>query len=99
MKLYVLDVPLTTVVNKILRNHIVSSQRSSTNIDYIIAGKDFFRRVFSSIDENSIEECGRELGYAVVNEYISSFFPEINSRTLIDTHVTHDRRQAVSHFD
>lgn len=75
-------VPLSNLVNKILRNYLVA-QKHPEKVGFILTSKDFFRMVFAKIDEKSIENYGKELGYAVVSEYTSSFFPEINSNTLI----------------
>ena len=75
-------VPLSNLVNKILKDYVsVDQQREKTG--FVLTSKDFFRRVFGKIDEKSIEEYGKELGYAIVSEYTSSFFPEINSYTLV----------------
>jgi hypothetical protein len=75
-------VPLSNIVNKILKDY-VSVELHSEKTGLILTSKDFFRRVFNKIDEKSIEEYGKELGYAIVSEYTSSFFPEINSNTLV----------------
>jgi hypothetical protein len=77
------EIPLSNLVNRILRNYLVTQLRSENN-DFILTKKDFFRRVFAKIDgERSIQDYGKELGYAVVSEYTSAFFPEITSHTLI----------------
>jgi hypothetical protein len=75
-------VPLSNLVNKILRNYLVTQLRSEKT-GFILVSKDFFRGVFDKIDEKSIGDYGKDLGYTVVSEYMSSYFPEINSHTLI----------------
>jgi hypothetical protein len=76
------DIPLSNLVNKILRNYL-QTEMPSEKSGYILTSKDFFRRMFSKVDEKSIEEYGRELGYAIADEYTYLYFPQIDSSTII----------------
>jgi hypothetical protein len=75
-------VPLSNRVNKILKDY-TSADLLPEKTGFILTSKDFFRKLFGKIDQKYIEEYGKELGYAIVSEYTSSFFPEINSNTLV----------------
>ena len=66
----------SNLVNKILKDHL-AMELHPERADFIITNKDFFRRIFNKIEDNSIEDFGGELAYSVVSEYTSSFFPEI----------------------
>jgi hypothetical protein len=76
------DIPLSNLVNKILRNYLRTEMHPEKS-GYILTSKDFFRRMFSKVDEKSIEEYGRELGYAIADEYTYLYFPQIDSYTII----------------
>jgi hypothetical protein len=51
---------------------------------FILVSKDFLRKVFSKIEKaEDIEEFGRELGLTTAKEYVSYFFPQVNSKSLV----------------
>lgn len=53
-------------------------------LGFILVSKDFLRRVFSKIEKaEDIEEFGRELGLTTAKEYVSYFFPQVNSDSLV----------------
>jgi hypothetical protein len=53
-------------------------------LGFILVSKDFLRKVFSKIEKaEDIEEFGRELGLTMAKEYVSYFFPQVNSKSLI----------------
>lgn len=53
-------------------------------LGFILVSKDFLRKVFSKIEKaEDIEEFGRELGLTTAKEYVSYFFPQVNSNSLI----------------
>lgn len=53
-------------------------------LGFILVSKDFLRKVFSKIEkEEDIEEFGRELGLTTAKEYVSYFFPQVNSDSLV----------------
>jgi hypothetical protein len=52
-------------------------------LGFILVSKDMLRKTFSRLNENDIEEFGRELGLTVAKEYISHFFPQVNNATLV----------------
>jgi hypothetical protein len=52
-------------------------------LGFLRINKDFLRKIFIYLDEKNIEQIAKELGSTIANEYVSSFFPEINSNTLI----------------
>jgi hypothetical protein len=76
------DIPLSNLVNKILKNYLQTEMHSEKS-GYILTSKDFFRRMFSKVDEKSIEGYGRELGYAIADEYTYLYFPQIDSYTIV----------------
>lgn len=45
--------------------------------------KDFLRTVLSVIPTNEAEELGKTLGFSLADEYVSAFFPPLDSLTLI----------------
>ena len=75
-------VPLSNLVNRILRDYLAVELQYEKS-DFIRMNKEFFRRAFNMIDDADIDTFGREIGYAVANEYTSSFFPELNSYTIV----------------
>jgi hypothetical protein len=53
-------------------------------LGFILVSKDFLRKVFTKIEKaEDIEEFGRELGLTTAKEYVSYFFPQVNSNSLI----------------
>jgi hypothetical protein len=76
------DIPLSNLVNTILKNYLAADTHSEKS-GYVITSKDFFRRMFSRVDDKYIGECGRELGHAVVDEYTYLYFPQLDSNSVI----------------
>ena len=65
--------PLTTFVFK----------RKTSQWGFLVS-KDFLRKVFSKIEKaEDIEEFGQELGLTTAKEYVSYFFPQVNSNSLV----------------
>ena len=53
-------------------------------LGFILVSKDFLRKVFSKIEKaEDIEEFGQELGLTTAKEYVSYFFPQVNSNSLV----------------
>ena len=53
-------------------------------LGFILVSKDFLRKVFDIIEnENHIEDFGREFGLTIAKEYVSYFYPQVNSNTLV----------------
>jgi len=76
-------VPTSSLVNKILEIYF-TSEMYFEQLGFILVSKDFLRKVFSKIErEKDIEEFGRELGLTTAKEYVSYFFPQVNSHTLV----------------
>jgi hypothetical protein len=76
-------VPTSSLVNKILEIYF-TSEMYFEQLGFILVSKDFLRKVFSKIEkERDIEEFGRELGLTTAKEYVSYFFPQVNSHTLV----------------
>jgi predicted HicB family RNase H-like nuclease len=76
-------VSFNSLVNKTLKNY-VTSEMYFEQLGFILVSKDFLRKTFLKFeDEKYIEEFGRELGLTVSKEYISYFFPQVNSCTLV----------------
>jgi hypothetical protein len=76
-------VSFNNLVNKTLKNY-VTSEMYFEQLGFILVSKDFLRKTFSRLNENDIEEFGRELGLTVAKEYISYFFPQVNNTTLVE---------------
>lgn len=73
---------LSNLVNKIFRDYLIVELQPKKP-ELISTDKDFFRRIFNKIDDADIEDFGREISYAVMDEYVSLFFPDINSSTMV----------------
>jgi hypothetical protein len=76
-------ISFNNLVNKTLKNY-VTSEMYFEQLGFILVSKDFLRKTFSRLNENDIEEFGRELGLTVAKEYISYFFPEVSNTTLVE---------------
>ena len=76
-------ITVSVLVNNILENY-VNSEMYFEQLGFILVSKDFLRKVFSKIEKaEDIEEFGRELGLTTAKEYVSYFFPQVNSDSLI----------------
>jgi hypothetical protein len=75
-------VSLGSLVNSILENY-VSSEMYFEQLGFLLVSKDFLRKTFNAIpsnnEQNTIDEFAKELGNTVAKEYVSYFFPEVNS--------------------
>ncbi|HJT49033.1 MAG TPA: hypothetical protein VJ729_12700 [Nitrososphaeraceae archaeon] len=76
-------VSLSSLVNKTLENY-VTSEMYFEELGFILVSKDFLRKTFYELKENNLEKLGRDLGMTVAQEYVSYFFPEVNSDTLVN---------------
>ena len=76
-------VSFNSLVNKTLKNY-VTSEMYFEQLGFILVSKDFLRKTFCRLNENDIEEFGRELGLSVAREYMSYFFPQVNNTTLVE---------------
>jgi hypothetical protein len=85
------DISLSYLVNIILKDYFKTEVHSEKS-GYISTSKDFFRRMFSKVEEKSIQDYGRELGYAIVSEYTYLYFPNINHNTIVQFLETWFRR-------
>jgi hypothetical protein len=75
---------LSSLVNKTLKNY-VTSEMFFEELGFILVSKDFLRKIFSSklvSDQTHLEEFGKELGLTVAKEYVTYFFPEVNSHSM-----------------
>jgi hypothetical protein len=75
-------VSLSSLVNKTLENYVTCDMYFE-ELGFILVSKEFLRKTFSELNEKHVEELGRDLGLAVAKEYVSYFFPEVNSDTLV----------------
>jgi hypothetical protein len=76
-------ISVSNLVNKILKNY-VTHEMQFEELGFILVSKDFLRKIFSVIDdEKDIQEFGREIGIAMAKEYVSYFYPHVNSITLV----------------
>lgn len=75
-------VTLSSLVNRILENYM-TSEIYFEELGFILMSKDFLRKTFNELNEQRVEELGKELGLTVAKEYVSYFFPEVNTDSLI----------------
>jgi hypothetical protein len=52
-------------------------------LGFILVSKTFLRKIFDRLDEKDIEEIGKEYGLIIAEEYVSYFYSQVNSNTLI----------------
>ncbi len=75
-------ISVNSLINKILKNY-VTSEMYFEQLGFLLVSKDFLRKTFAELqDEKRISEFGKELGLTVAKEYVSYFFPQLNSNTL-----------------
>jgi hypothetical protein len=75
-------ITFNSLINKTLKNYVISEMHFE-QLGFLLVSKNFLRKIFSSeLDENKITEYGRELGMIAAKEYVSFFFPEVNSNTV-----------------
>jgi hypothetical protein len=76
-------VSVSSLVNTILRNY-VTHEMQFEELGFILVSKDFLRKIFNVIeDEKHIEDFGKEFGATIAKEYVSYFYPQVNSPTLV----------------
>ena len=76
-------ITISGLVNNILENY-VNSEMYFEQLGFILVSKDFLRKVFNKIEKaEDIEEFGQELGLTSAKEYVSYFFPQVNSNSLV----------------
>ena len=57
---------------------------SFEELGFILVSKDFLRKIFSVIEnEKHIHDFGKEFGATMAKEYVSYFYPQVNSNTLV----------------
>jgi hypothetical protein len=76
-------VSFNNLVNRTLKNY-VTSEMYFEQLGFILVSKDFLRNTFSRLNENDIEEFGRDLGLTVAREYMLYFFPQVNNATIVE---------------
>jgi hypothetical protein len=76
-------ISVSSLVNKILKNYITHEMQFE-ELGFILVSKDFLRKIFNVIeDEKHIEDFGNEFGATIAKEYVSYFYPQVNSDTLV----------------
>ena len=76
-------ISVSSLVNRKLKNY-VTHEMQFEELGFILVSKDFLRKVFDIIEnENHIEDFGREFGLTIAKEYVSYFYPQVNSNTLV----------------
>ena len=76
-------ISVSSLVNKILKNY-VTHEMQFEELGFILVSKDFLRKIFSVIDDQKhIEDFGKEFGTTMAKEYVSYFYPQVNSHTLV----------------
>jgi hypothetical protein len=76
-------ISVSSFVNKILKNY-VTHEMQFEELGFVLVSKDFLRKIFDVIeDEKHIEDFGKEFGATIAKEYVSYFYPQVNSVTLI----------------
>ena len=72
-------ISVSSLVNRTLKNY-VTHEMQFEELGFILVSKDFLRRLFNIIEnENHIEDFGREFGLTIAKEYVSYFYPQVNS--------------------
>jgi hypothetical protein len=74
---------LSSFVNKTLENY-VTSEMYFEELGFILVSKDFLRKTFAELNGSNVEELGRNIGLTVAREYVSYFFPQVTSDTLVN---------------
>jgi hypothetical protein len=75
-------ISFNSIINKTLKNY-VTSEMHFEQLGFLLVSKDFLRKTFAELqDEKRLEELGNELGFTVAKEYVSYFFPKVDSCTL-----------------
>lgn len=76
-------ISVSNLVNKILRNY-VTHEMQFEELGFILVSKDFLRKIFNVVDdEKDIQDFGKEFGTTMAKEYVSYFYPQVNSITLV----------------
>src|SRR5947209_17917122 len=76
-------ISLSSLINKTLEDYATCDMYFE-QLGFILVSKDFLRNVFGQLKEKKdIEEIGRRLGQTIAKEYVSYFYPEVNSTTLV----------------
>ena len=76
-------ISVSSLVNKILKNY-VTHEMQFEELGFILVSKDFLRKIFSVVDdEKDIQDFGKEFGTTIAKEYVSYFYPQVNSNTLV----------------
>src|SRR5215210_6114097 len=76
-------ISISNLVNKILKNY-VTHEMQFEELGFILVSKDFLRKIFSVVDdEKDIQDFGKEIGTTIAKEYVSYFYPQVNSITLV----------------
>ncbi|HJU34531.1 MAG TPA: hypothetical protein VJ695_05360 [Nitrososphaera sp.] len=76
-------ISVSNLVNKILKNY-VTHEMQFEELGFILVSKDFLRKIFSVVDdEKDIQDIGKEIGIIMAKEYVSYFYPQVNSNTLV----------------
>jgi hypothetical protein len=76
-------ISVSNLVNKILKNY-VTHEMQFEELGFILVSKDFLRKIFSVVDdEKDIQDFGKEIGTTMAKEYVSYFYPQVNSNTMV----------------
>ena len=76
-------ISVSSLVNNILKNY-VTHEMQFEELGFILVSKDFLRKIFNVIDdEKHIQDFGEEFGNTMAKEYVSYFYPQVNSHTLV----------------
>ena len=77
-------ISFNSLINKTLKNYVISEMHFE-QLGFLLVSKDFLRKTFAELrDEKRLEELGTELGLTVAKEYVSYFFPKVDSNTLAE---------------
>jgi hypothetical protein len=76
-------ISVSNLVNKILKNY-TTHEMQFEELGFILVSKDFLRKIFSVVDdEKHLQDFGKEIGITMAKEYVSYFYPHVNSITLV----------------
>jgi hypothetical protein len=74
----------TSFYIKALEYNYVTHEMQFEELGFILVSKDFLRKIFSVVDdEKDIQDFGKEFGKTMAKEYVSYFYPQVNSITMV----------------
>ena len=76
-------IPVSHLINQTLRTYI-TRDKYFEELGFLPLSKDLIRKVLSRIEEKYLIEDAKEFGLTLMKEYISYFFVDVNTNTLLE---------------